>query len=108
RDKILRQASEIMECSAEDLEIRPGGLVGLKGVAAKTATFGRGASHGLARLAGPIMGAGSLLFDGERLDPKRALIEGFAFSNLGAYIFGAQAVEAEVDEVTGAVRRSEE
>ena len=104
RDKILRQASEIMECSAEDLEIRPGGLVGLKGVAAKTVTFAQVASHALARLGGPIMGASSLLFDGERLDPKRAVIEGFAFSNLGAYIFGAQAVEAEVDEVTGAVR----
>ena len=103
RDKILRQASEIMECSAEDLEIRPGGLVGLKGVAAKTVTFAQVASHALARLGGPIMGASSLLFDGERLDPKRAVIEGFAFSNLGAYIFGAQAVEAEVDEVTGAV-----
>ena len=104
RDKILRQAGEIMECSAEDLEIRPGGLVSLKGVAAKTVTFAQVASHALARLGGPIMGASSLLFDGERLDPKRALIEGFAFSNLGAYIFGAQAVEAEVDEVTGAVR----
>ena len=104
RDKILRQASEIMECSAEDLEIRPGGLVSLKGVAAKTVTFAQVASHALARLGGPIMGASSLLFDGERLDPKRAVIEGFAFSNLGAYIFGAQAVEAEVDEVTGAVR----
>jgi CO/xanthine dehydrogenase Mo-binding subunit len=104
RDKILRQAGEIMECSAEDLEIRLGGLVGLKGVAAKTVTFAQVASHALARLGGPIMGASSLLFDGERLDPKRALIEGFAFSNLGAYIFGAQAVEAEVDEVTGAVR----
>jgi CO/xanthine dehydrogenase Mo-binding subunit len=104
RDKILRQASEIMECSAEDLEIRPGGLVGLKGVAAKTVTFAQVASHALARLGGPIMGASSLLFDGERLDPKRAVIEGFAFSNLGAFIFGAQAVEAEVDEVTGAVR----
>jgi CO/xanthine dehydrogenase Mo-binding subunit len=104
RDKILRQASEIMECATEDLEIRPGGLVSLKGVAAKTVTFAQIASHALARLGGPIMGASSLLFDGERLDPKRALIEGFAFSNLGAYIFGAQAVEAEVDEVTGAVR----
>jgi CO/xanthine dehydrogenase Mo-binding subunit len=104
RDKILRQAGEIMECSAEDLEIRPGGVVGLKGVAAKAVTFAQVASHALARLGGPIMGASSLLFDGERLDPKRAIIEGFAFGNLGAYTFGAQAVEAEVDEVTGAVR----
>ena len=104
RDKILRQAAEIMECAAEDLEIRPGGLVGLKGVQPQTITFAQIASHAINRLGGPIMGASSLLFDGERLDPKRALIEGFAFGNIGAYIFGAQAVEAEVDEVTGAVR----
>jgi CO/xanthine dehydrogenase Mo-binding subunit len=50
------------------------------------------------------MGASSLLFDGERMDPKRALIEGFAFGNIGAYTFGAQAAEVDVDEVTGAVR----
>lgn len=104
RDKILRQAAEILECSAEDLEIRPGGLVGLKGVAAQTLSFGQIASHAINRLGGPIMGASSLLFDGEPLDPKRALIEGFAFGNIGAYVFGAQAAEIDVDEVTGAVR----
>jgi len=104
RDKILHQAAEIMECSAEDVEVRPGGLVGLKGIAGKTVTFGQVASHALARFGGPIMGSSSLLFDGERLDPKRSLLEGFAFGNLGAYIFGAQAVEVDVDDVTGAVR----
>ncbi len=104
REKILRQAAEIMECAAEDLEIRPGGLVGLKGVQPQTVTFGQIASHAINRLGGPIMGASSLLYDGERMDPKRALIEGFAFGNVGTYIFGAQAAEADVDEVTGAVR----
>ena len=104
RDKILRQAAEIMECAAEDLEIRPGGLVGLKGVVQQAIPFGQIASHAIARLGGPIMGASSLLFDGERMDPKRALVEGFAFGNIGAYTFGAQAAEVDVDEVTGAVR----
>jgi CO/xanthine dehydrogenase Mo-binding subunit len=104
RDKILGQAAEIMECAVEDLEIRPGGMVGLKGVAAQSINFGQIASHAINRLGGPIMGASSLLFDGERMDPKRALIEGFAFGNIGAYIFGAQATEVEVDEVTGTVR----
>jgi CO/xanthine dehydrogenase Mo-binding subunit len=104
REKILRQAAEIMECAVEDLEIRPGGLVGLKGISGQSIGFGQIASHAISRLGGPIMGASSLLFDGERMDPKRALVEGFAFGNIGAYIFGAQAVEAEVDEVTGAVR----
>ena len=104
RDKILRQAAEIMECAVEDLEVRPGGLVGLKGVSGQSIGFGQIASHAISRLGGPIMGASSLLFDGERMDPKRALVEGFAFGNIGAYIFGAQAVEAEVDQVTGMVR----
>ncbi len=104
RDKILSQAAEIMECSAEDLEIRPGGLVGLKGARAHTISFGQIASHAINRHGGPIMGASSLLFDGERIDPKRALVEGFAFGNVGIYSFGAQASEVEVDEVTGTVR----
>jgi CO/xanthine dehydrogenase Mo-binding subunit len=104
REKIMKQAAQIMECAADDLEIRPGGVVGLKGVAQQTVTFAQIASHAINRLGGPIMGASSLLFDGERLDPKRALVEGFAFGNVGVYTFGAQATEAEVDEVTGAVR----
>jgi CO/xanthine dehydrogenase Mo-binding subunit len=104
REKILRQAAEIMECGVEDLEIRRGGIVGLKGVEPQTLTFAQIASHAINRLGGPIMGASSLLFDGERIDPKRALIEGFAFGNVGVYIFGAQATEVDVDEVTGAVR----
>lgn len=104
RDKILKQAAEILECDAADLELRPGGKVGLIGVPQKELPFAQIASHAINRLGGPIMGAHSLLFDGERMDPKRATVEGFAFGNIGAYIFGAQAVEAEVDEVTGLTR----
>ena len=47
RDKILRQAAEIMECAVEDLEIRPGGLVGLKGVSGQSIGFGQIASHAI-------------------------------------------------------------
>jgi CO/xanthine dehydrogenase Mo-binding subunit len=43
------------------------------------------------------------MFDGPGFDPKRALLRGVPFSNLGAYVFGAQAVEVEIDEATGKV-----
>jgi CO/xanthine dehydrogenase Mo-binding subunit len=43
------------------------------------------------------------MFDGPGFDPKRALLRGVPFSNLGAYVFGAQAAEIEIDEATGKV-----
>ncbi len=104
RDKIIDAAAEMLECAAVDLELAPGGVVRLKGVPGRELPFAAiaGRSHYVA--GGPIAGAGSLMFDGERMDPKRALVEGFAFSNLGVYTFGAQAAEVEIDEVTGQVQ----
>ena len=49
------------------------------------------------------MGQNALMYDGERFDPKRAIVKGFPFSNIGTYVFGAQAVEVEVDEATGRI-----
>ena len=50
-----------------------------------------------------MIGEHALVFDGEPFDPKRTAMVGFPFSNLGIYLFGAQVVEVEVDEVTGRV-----
>ena len=104
KDKIISAAAEMMECAAVDLELAPGGAVRLKGVPGRELPFAAiaGRSHYLA--GGPITGAESLMFDGERMDPKRAVVDGLAFSNLGVYTFGAQAAEVEIDEVTGQVR----
>ena len=49
------------------------------------------------------MGSHSLMFDGEKVDPKRALLDGFVFDNFGIYVFGAHAIEVEVDCDTGRV-----
>ena len=104
KDKILAAAAEMMECAVIDLELAPGGTVRLKGVPGKMLPFAAiaGRSHYVA--GGPIAGSESLIYDGERMDPKRALVDGFAFSNLGVYTFGAQAVEIELDQVTGQVQ----
>jgi CO/xanthine dehydrogenase Mo-binding subunit len=103
KEKILRHAADMMECAADDLELRPGGKVGLKGVPDKTVSFREIALRSLYFAGGPILGAHSFVYDGERLDPKRALMAGFAFTNLGVYTFGAQAVELEVDTATGRI-----
>ena len=49
------------------------------------------------------MGSHSLMFDGEKVDPKRALLDGFVFDNFGIYVFGAHAIEVEVDCDTGRI-----
>jgi CO/xanthine dehydrogenase Mo-binding subunit/aerobic-type carbon monoxide dehydrogenase small subunit (CoxS/CutS family) len=100
---ILDNGAEMMECAAEDLELRPGGRVGLKGVAEKEVSFREISGRAHYRVGGPIMGARSLMFDGEKLDPKRVLLEGFVFDNFGIYIFGAHVVEIELDDKTGRV-----
>jgi CO/xanthine dehydrogenase Mo-binding subunit len=103
RDGIFEHAADMLECAKEDLELRPGGFVGIAGVPDRRVSFadiGRRA-HYVA--GGPVMGQQSLMYDGERFDPKRAIIRGFPFSRIGTYVFGAQAVEVEVDETTGEV-----
>jgi CO/xanthine dehydrogenase Mo-binding subunit len=101
REKILEHAAEMLECAAADLEVRPGGRVGLVGVPGKEITFKDVAMRSLFRAGGPIVGFHGFVFDGPRFDPKRSVVERLAFDNLGAYAFGAQCVEVEVDEVTG-------
>jgi CO/xanthine dehydrogenase Mo-binding subunit len=102
-DKILEHAAAMFECATADLELRPGGRVGLAGVPGKEVGFKDVALRSLFRSGGPIVGFHGFVFDGERFDPKRALIERLAFDNLGVYTFGAQCVEVEVDTVTGRV-----
>lgn len=102
-EQIMQRAAMIFECAPGDLELRDGGMVGVKGIPGKVLPYGAvaGFSHYVA--GGPIIGTNALMFDGPGFDPKRALLRGMPFSNLGAYVFGAQIVEVEVDEVTGHV-----
>ena len=102
-EKILEHAAEMLECAVADLELRPGGRVGLVGVPGKELTFKDVALRSQFRAGGPIQGFNGLVFDGPRFDPKRALVARLAFDNLGAYAFGAQCAEVDVDEVTGKI-----
>ncbi len=102
-EQLKQRAAMIFECAAEDLELRPGGFIGLKGVPEQALPFAAvsGFSHWVA--GGPVIGSDSLAFDGPELDPKRGYINGFPFGRIGAWIFAAQVVEVEIDEGTGRI-----
>ena len=102
RQKMLDQAARMMECAASDLELRPGGTIGLVGVP-RTVSFKDVALHSLFRAGGPIAATHGFVFDGPGFDPKRASIHRLAFANLGVYTFGAHCVEVDVDTATGKV-----
>ena len=103
RERILRHAAEMMECAVADLELQPGGIVSLKGVKEHSITFREIAARAFNGVGGPILGQNAYAFDGPRFDPKRAVLDGFAFDNLGVYVFGTVGVAVDVDEVTGKV-----
>jgi CO/xanthine dehydrogenase Mo-binding subunit len=102
RDKMFDHAAELIECSRADLEVKPGGVVGVKGVPMDV-SFKQIALHSLFQSGGPISGTHGFVFDGPGFDPKRAAVHQLAFANLGIYTFGAHCVEVDVDTGTGAV-----
>jgi CO/xanthine dehydrogenase Mo-binding subunit len=102
RQRMFDQAARMMECAASDLELRPGGAIGLVGVP-KAVSFKEVALHSLFRSGGPIAATHGFVFDGPGFDPKRASIHRLAFANLGIYTFGAHCVEVDVDTATGKV-----
>jgi xanthine dehydrogenase molybdenum-binding subunit len=103
RDQIFEHAVEMLECSVDDLELRPGGLVGVKGVATKQLPFSLVAKHAIFTSGGPIMGVANWVYEAERFDPKRTLTAGFAPNAVGVFCFAALVVEVDVDEASGKV-----
>jgi CO/xanthine dehydrogenase Mo-binding subunit len=102
RNKMFEHATEMLECASADLELRPGGAIGIKGVP-MSITFKDIAMRSFFQSGGPIAASHGFVFDGPGFDPKRASIHQLAFANLGVYTFGAHCVEVDVDEATGAV-----
>jgi CO/xanthine dehydrogenase Mo-binding subunit len=102
--QIKEQAAEILECGPEDLELIPGGLVAVKGVAQRNVSFAAisGRAHWAA--GGPIIGSHSWVYDTKTVDPKRASVVGLPFVQIGAFVFNAMAVDVSVDETTGKSR----
>ena len=102
--KIKQHASEMLECSTEDLELRAGGRVGVKGVPGRELPFAAVSGRAHWAAGGPIIGSHSWVFDQKTVDPKRAVATGLPFQQIGIFSFTALVVEVEVDTLTGKVR----
>ncbi len=100
-EQIKRHASEIFECAVEDLELRDGGRVGIKGVPDKELSFFEisGRAHWAA--GGPIVGTDTWVYNQPSVDPKRAVAKGLPFPQIGVYSFGCMIAAVEIDETTG-------
>ena len=99
--QVKKAASEMLECSIEDLELVPGGKVGIKGVPGHEVSFFDISKYTHWGVGGPIVGSHSLVYDNPSVDPKRATVSGVPFGQIGVYAFNAMVVEVEVDERTG-------
>ncbi|MFI5016467.1 MAG: xanthine dehydrogenase family protein molybdopterin-binding subunit [Dongiales bacterium] len=102
--KLKQHASEMLECAIGDLELRPGGRVGIVGVPQAEVPFAAISGRAHWAQGGPITGDHSLVFERMTHDPKRALAQGLPFPRIGVFSFGAVVVETETDEVTGKTR----
>jgi CO/xanthine dehydrogenase Mo-binding subunit len=106
RDQLLAHAAEMLDCGADEVELRPGGRIGVRGDPPRNAevSFFDIAQRSIWAVGGPIAGAGSFM-PNDPTDPNHTRMTGFlGLDALSVITFGAQVVEAEVDETTGAVR----
>jgi CO/xanthine dehydrogenase Mo-binding subunit len=101
--QIKAQAAEILECAEIDLELRPGGRVGIKGIPEKELPFVAVSARAHWAKGGPIVGTNTFVFDRPAVDPKRAVVRGLPFPQIGVYSFGALAVDVEIDEASGKI-----
>jgi CO/xanthine dehydrogenase Mo-binding subunit len=99
--KIKEHASELLECDAEDLELLPGGSVGVKGVPGRAVSFAAVSARAHWAAGGPIVGSHSWVFDQKTVDPKRAAVIGLPFPQIGVFSFSAMVVDVAIDETTG-------
>ena len=102
--QLKRHAGEMLECAVDDLELRPGGQVAIKGVPDRNVSFAAISGRAHWATGGPIIGSHSWVFDQKTVDPKRAVALGLPFQQIGIFSFNAMVVEVEVDTLTGQVR----
>lgn len=100
-EKQLKQhAAQMLECAEEDLELRPGGMVGIAG-SDKEVSFHHISLRAHWAAGGPIVGHHTLVFDQPTVDPKRAVVKGLPFPQIGVYSFACMIVDTLTDEVSG-------
>jgi CO/xanthine dehydrogenase Mo-binding subunit len=101
--QICEHAADIFECDVGDIELRPGGKAGIKGIPERELPFAAIAARAHWAQGGPIIGTHSWVYDQPTYDPKRCVAVGLPFPRIGGYAFGALVVDVEVDETTGVI-----
>jgi len=99
--QIKQHASEMLECAADDLELRDGGMVGIKGIPEKQIPFLEVSLRAHWAVGGPIVGSDTWVFDQLTIDPKRAVAKGMPFPQVGVFSFACMIVDVDLDPVTG-------
>ncbi|MBN1210665.1 MAG: xanthine dehydrogenase family protein [Myxococcaceae bacterium] len=102
--QLFEQASEVLGRPARELELRPGGIVGVRGEPEASVPFGAIAARALYFKGGPIIASSRWLFPPIPLDARRTSAQGLSSMGNGYFVFAAQVVEVEVDELTGHVQ----
>jgi len=100
-NKIKEHAAEMLECGVSDLELREGGRVGIVGVPQKEVSFQDVSLRAHWAVGGPIIGADSLIYNKPTIDPKRTVVSGLPFPQIGVFSFNAVVCDVEIDEATG-------
>ncbi len=103
REQLFAHASAMLECSVEDLELRNGGSVGVVGVQGAEVSFADISARALFGTGGPISGSYDWIYQGAPYSSDTRQRGFMSPEEKGVFAFGAQAVEVEVDEVTGEV-----
>ncbi len=104
QQQLFEQASEILGRPVQQLELRPGGIVGVKGEPGASVPFGAIAARALYFKGGPIIASSRWMFPAVPIDTRRTTAQGLSAMGNGYFVFAAQVVEVEVDELTGQVQ----
>jgi CO/xanthine dehydrogenase Mo-binding subunit len=99
--KIKSQAADMLECAVDDLEVRDGGWVGIIGIAQKQVSFQDVSLRAHWAVGGPIIGSDSLVYDKPTIDPKRTVVSGLPFPQIGVFSFNTVVCDVEIDEASG-------
>ncbi|MCP3136038.1 xanthine dehydrogenase family protein molybdopterin-binding subunit [Pyxidicoccus xibeiensis] len=103
REQLFEHASAMLDRPVKKLELRPGGIVGVRGEPGLSVSFGAIAGRSLYVEGGPIIASSRYLFPSWQLDTRRTSVEGLPSMGNGFFVFAAQVAEVEVDELTGKV-----
>jgi CO/xanthine dehydrogenase Mo-binding subunit len=99
--KIKAHAADMLECGVTDLELRDGGRIGIIGVPQKEVTFQDVSLRAHWAVGGPIIGSDSFVYDKPTIDPKRTIVSGLPFPQIGVFSFNTVVCDVEVDEASG-------